>query len=82
MCVIGTDGRVYVTPCSPGDPDPTKREETLQTLIDKGLNDQVLPPSITMAHFERVMTRARPTVSKTDLETYDKFTREFGEEGS
>lgn len=39
--VPGTDGRRYLTPCSPGDPDPSKREETLMTLMSKGMNDQV-----------------------------------------
>lgn len=42
--------------------------------------DQVLPPMITMRDFEKVLTRARPTVGKSDLAIFEKFTAEFGEE--
>ena len=42
---------------------------------------QVLPPRITFRDFEKVLLRARPTVSLSDLESYEKFTKEFGEEG-
>ncbi len=42
---------------------------------------QVQPPVISMRDFEKVMLRARPTVSKSDLEVFEKFTKEFGEEG-
>lgn len=41
---------------------------------------QVLPPRITMRDFEKVIMRARPTVSKDDLAIFEKFTSEFGEE--
>jgi vacuolar protein-sorting-associated protein 4 len=34
-----------------------------------------------MRDFEKVLLRARPTVSKSDLGIYEKFTSEFGEEG-
>jgi vacuolar protein-sorting-associated protein 4 len=42
---------------------------------------QVHPPNITMRDFEKVLTRARPTVGAKDLEVYENFTKEFGEEG-
>lgn len=42
---------------------------------------QVHPPQIAMRDFEKVLLRARPTVSKSDLGIYEKFTSEFGEEG-
>jgi vacuolar protein-sorting-associated protein 4 len=42
---------------------------------------QILPPPITRTDFEKVLARQRPTVSKTDLEVHEKFTKEFGEEG-
>lgn len=42
---------------------------------------QVQPPVISMRDFEKVMLRARPTVSKKDLEVFEQFTTEFGEEG-
>lgn len=36
---------------------------------------------ITRGDFDRVLLRARPTVSATDLEVHERFTREFGEKG-
>ena len=44
--------------------------------------NQVLPPSISMRDFDKVLTRARPTVGKSDLAIYEKFTAEFGEEAN
>jgi vacuolar protein-sorting-associated protein 4 len=41
----------------------------------------VVPPRITRADFDRVLLRARPTVSVADLETHIRFTKEFGEKG-
>jgi vacuolar protein-sorting-associated protein 4 len=41
----------------------------------------VQPPVITTRDFEKVLLRARPTVSKKDLEVFERFTDEFGEEG-
>jgi len=41
----------------------------------------VHPPNITFRDFEKVLLRARPTVSAADLAVYVKFTSEFGEEG-
>lgn len=43
---------------------------------------QVLPPKITMRDFAKVLTRARPTVGKADLQIFENFTTEFGEEAS
>ena len=42
---------------------------------------QVQPPVITMRDFEKVLLRARPTVSNKDLAVFEEFTKEFGEEG-
>lgn len=42
---------------------------------------QILPPPITRTDFEKVLARQRPTVSKSDLEVHERFTKEFGEEG-
>lgn len=33
-----------------------------------------------MRDFEKVLMRARPTVSKNDLAIFERFTAEFGEE--
>ena len=40
-----------------------------------------MPPKITRADFDRVLMRARPTVSVGDLEVHTRFTKEFGEKG-
>jgi len=40
-----------------------------------------VPPRITAADFDRVLLRARPTVSRADLEAHVRFTAEFGEKG-
>ncbi|KAL4858781.1 Protein SUPPRESSOR OF K(+) TRANSPORT GROWTH DEFECT 1 [Chlorella vulgaris] len=72
-------GKEVLEPCSPGDQGAF--EATLQTLADKGLAEMVHPPRITFRDFEMVLLRARPTVSQNDLESYQKFTAEFGEEG-
>ena len=42
---------------------------------------QVHPPNINMRDFEKVLLRARPTVSHGDLKIFEKFTSEFGEDG-
>jgi vacuolar protein-sorting-associated protein 4 len=42
---------------------------------------QVHPPKISFRDFEKVLLRARPTVSHKDLQIYEDFTSEFGEEG-
>ena len=42
---------------------------------------QVQPPLISMRDFEKVLLRARPTVSQKDLKVFEDFTTEFGEEG-
>jgi vacuolar protein-sorting-associated protein 4 len=55
---------------------------TLQYFADNNLADKVLPPKISMRDFEKVLIRARPTVSKSDLEIFEKFTAEFGEEAN
>ncbi|KAL4428167.1 hypothetical protein ABPG75_002256 [Micractinium tetrahymenae] len=72
-------GKEILEPCSPGDQGAFPA--TLQTLADKGLAGKVHPPAISFRDFEKVLLRARPTVSPSDLAIYEKFTSEFGEEG-
>jgi vacuolar protein-sorting-associated protein 4 len=43
--------------------------------------DRVLPPAISMRDFDKVLARARPTVSTSDLDVFVRFTQEFGEDG-
>ena len=51
------------------------------SLTEAGHSAEVVPPLITRADFDRVLLRARPTVSTADLETHTRFTKEFGEKG-
>ena len=53
--------------------------ETLCDLILYFL--QILPPPISRADFEKVLSRQKATVGKNDLEVHERFTKEFGEEG-
>lgn len=73
------DGKPALEPCSPGEEGAFTA--TLQSLADQGHASLVHPPNITMRDFEKVLVRARPTVSPGDLQVYEKFTSEFGEEG-
>ncbi|KAL1201895.1 Protein SUPPRESSOR OF K(+) TRANSPORT GROWTH DEFECT 1 [Cardamine amara subsp. amara] len=54
---------------------------TMQDLAAKGLGEKIIPPPIARTDFEKVLARQRPTVSKSDLEVHERFTKEFGEEG-
>mmetsp|Transcript_42512 Transcript_42512/g.51618 ORF Transcript_42512/g.51618 Transcript_42512/m.51618 type:complete len:438 (-) Transcript_42512:464-1777(-) len=73
------EGKTIYEPCSPGDPGAF--EATLEQFATNGCSEQVMPPKICKGDFERVLTRARPTVSVKDLEDHTRFTEEFGEEG-
>ena len=42
---------------------------------------QILPPPISRSDFDKVLAKQKPTVSKTDLQVHERFTKEFGEEG-
>lgn len=72
------DGPKYL-PCAPA--DLGAKEMTLQYFSDKNLADKVIPPPITIKDFHKSLLRAKPTVSKDDLDVFVKFTSEFGEEG-
>lgn len=61
--MTGGDGYEPCAPLAPG-----AQECTLQYFADKGIADQVVPPVITMKDFEKVLERARPTVSTKDLQ--------------
>jgi vacuolar protein-sorting-associated protein 4 len=65
----------YVTPCSPGDPGAF---ESNWMNID---GDKLLEPSLVLNDFVRAVSTCRPTVSKDDLERYETWTKEFGQEG-
>ena len=73
-------GGPFFEPCAPKAAGAF--EATLQQLADRGAADRVLPPRITRRDFEKVLLRARPTVSTGDLRIFEQFTEEFGEEAS
>lgn len=77
--VVDSNGEEVYEPCSPGNPEGFPA--TLESLAEKGLSQKIYPPKISRVDFDRVLARARPTVSKKDLEIHEKFTKEFGEEG-
>ncbi|KAF5780024.1 putative vesicle-fusing ATPase [Helianthus annuus] len=66
-------------PCGPRHPGAI--EITMQDLATRGEASKIIPPPISRTDFDKVLARQKPTVSKTDLEVHDRFTREFGEEG-
>mmetsp|Transcript_29112 Transcript_29112/g.95030 ORF Transcript_29112/g.95030 Transcript_29112/m.95030 type:complete len:448 (-) Transcript_29112:94-1437(-) len=72
-------GEEMYEPCSPG--DPAAFEATLEGLAMAGHAEKVAPPKIVRGDFERVLLRARPTVSTSDLDVFTRFTTEFGEQG-
>lgn len=73
------DGQTRLEPCSPG--EKSAIAVTLTELAEQGMAVQVHPPNINMRDFEKVLLRARPTVSHGDLKIFEKFTSEFGEDG-
>jgi len=62
-------------PCSPGDKDAEEK-----TLMDIP-GDQLRPVDVCMDHFESALKHSKPTVSQKDLEKFEEWTKEFGQEG-
>ncbi|KAF6165989.1 hypothetical protein GIB67_012886 [Kingdonia uniflora] len=54
---------------------------SMQELAEQGLAAKILPPPITKSDFDKVLVKQKPTVSKSDLNVHERFTKEFGEEG-
>ena len=48
------------------------------TDIDSG---RLLEPPVTKRDFEKALVSTRPTVNAADLEKYEEWTRDFGQEG-
>ncbi|KAE8646916.1 hypothetical protein Csa_020923 [Cucumis sativus] len=78
MFFIMTPDGMWV-PCGPKQQGAV--QISMQELAAKGLASKILPPPITRTDFDKVLARQRPTVSKSDLEIHERFTKEFGEEG-
>jgi vacuolar protein-sorting-associated protein 4 len=66
-----------LTPCSPGDPDPSKVETSLMKIDPKLL----LPPPATDSDFGEALSHSKPSVSPEDLTAFADWTDKFGIEG-
>ncbi|KAL3828557.1 hypothetical protein ACJIZ3_017359 [Penstemon smallii] len=66
-------------PCGPKQPGAV--QITMQELATEGLAAKIIPPPISKTDFDKVLARQKPTVSKSDLDVHERFTKEFGEEG-
>jgi len=79
--VLGKDrnnqniNKTYWQPCSPGDP-----EAVPMTWMDMNGEDLLEPP-VSKRHFIQSIKTTRPSVNKSDLENYVKWTKDFGQEG-
>ncbi|KAM7526790.1 hypothetical protein LguiA_016692 [Lonicera macranthoides] len=78
MFFIKSSNDVWV-PCGPRQPGAV--QTTMQELAEQGLASQIIPPPITRTDFDKVLAKQKPTVSTTDLQVHERFTKEFGEEG-
>lgn len=67
--------RVYLTPCSPGDPEAFEK-----TWMDVS-GDELMEPTLTVADFVRAVGQSKKSVNDDDVEQYTKWTEEFGQEG-
>jgi vacuolar protein-sorting-associated protein 4 len=77
---------VWVTPCSPGDPDVIRgadgrpRSMDLAQLTEIYLPSQLKAPPVMYKHFLQAITRCKPSVSQDDLAKFVAFTDEFGQQ--
>ncbi|KAL6967034.1 Vacuolar protein sorting-associated protein 4B [Sarracenia purpurea var. burkii] len=78
MYFINTSDDTWM-PC--GSKQPGAVQTTMQDLATEGLASKIIPPPIKKIDFDKVLARQKPTVSKSDLEVHERFTKEFGEEG-
>lgn len=76
---VTKNGKQYLEPCTQSSPGAI--ETDLNKLAESGRAAEVSPPEITMKMMRRVLEKARPTVSNSDLDVYKRFTSEFGEDG-
>lgn len=73
---VPKDGKVFVTPCSPGD---AGAKEMTWDDVDSEL---LLEPLVDLKDFVKAIKSARPTVSEEDLNRNAEWTKEFGSEGN
>ncbi|KAL7115988.1 hypothetical protein ACP275_04G215400 [Erythranthe tilingii] len=78
MFFIKTSSGIWI-PCGPKQQGAI--QITMEELDAQGLASKITPPPISKSDFDKVLARQRPTVSKSDLDVHERFTKEFGEEG-
>jgi vacuolar protein-sorting-associated protein 4 len=64
--------KIKWTPCSPGDP---KAEEMSWSNIE---GDDLQEPPLKMADFMKSLSNVRPTVTESDIQRHDEWTKESG----
>jgi len=67
--------KTYWQPCSPGD-----TEAVPMTWMDINGEDLLEPP-VSKRHFIQSIKTTRPSVNRSDLDNYIKWTKDFGQEG-
>ncbi|KAL2760973.1 hypothetical protein ACRALDRAFT_1027103 [Sodiomyces alcalophilus JCM 7366] len=70
------DGQKKLTPCSPG--DPAAKEMSWHDVQ----SDDLLAPSVDVKDFKLALKETPPTVSMSDVEAHQKWTKELGSEGA
>mmetsp|Transcript_49917 Transcript_49917/g.118316 ORF Transcript_49917/g.118316 Transcript_49917/m.118316 type:complete len:443 (+) Transcript_49917:293-1621(+) len=66
-------------PCSPGFDGCI--EMNIMTLAKEYGPEKLVAPPVTFRDFEKTLQRCRPSVSEDDLAEFEKFTKEFGQDG-
>ncbi|CAA9989571.1 vacuolar protein sorting-associated protein 4, putative [Plasmodium knowlesi strain H] len=75
---VKRNGQIFYTPCSPGDPDPTKVEKNVMSLNE---NELLLPP-LSVQDFKTAISNAKPSLSVDDLKKYEEWTQQYGMNGT
>jgi vacuolar protein-sorting-associated protein 4 len=65
-----------LTPCSPGDP------EAIEMTLEDVPGEKLYPPVVSKYDFIKALKSSKPSVGKDDLAQYEKFTKEFGQDGN
>jgi len=70
------DGKEKWTPCSPGDEEA---EEKTWSDIE---SDELMEPPLKIGDFLKSLDSVRPTVTMSDIERHDEWTKESGNDGA
>ncbi|KAL6063907.1 Vacuolar protein sorting-associated protein 4 [Balamuthia mandrillaris] len=73
---VASGGRPVMTPCA-----PTDHQAIPMNMMDLDPETLVVPPT-DKSHFLGALQRLKPSVSASELQVYDRFTQEFGMDGT